>query len=245
MATETLCFDTNVKVGRRVEDPEDDNTLGPAGTLSFGSINSPSAISNSEGTTGVDAIWITGDRWIEMSGDNEIDIYGSETYDIAHNRTLTIGMSPADIMEVNVYATTNLTHWAPVTETFWMTLTQDMHMPHMQNEQASPDFTWKTTSMGWTKFSFSVTDLSVAIKTVFSSTFHMGFDLSLGNIGVSNKLMEGKFWTMKTDGKLAFANIQGAEGKVEGASAEAGAAKVRAEAEADALPHANPGTIVG
>ena len=245
MASETLCFDKSVQIGRRVSDPDDDKVLGEAGALTIGSIGEVGAISNSEGTTGADAVNVTGDRWLEVSANHEVDVYGNEEYDIAHNYTVNIGMSAADTYELNVYATLNQTYWSPVTDQYWMIFSETMEMPHMLDEKQSPDFTWKTTSMGWTRFSFSVGEISIGMKSAFSLDLHGGLAVSVGNMAVGSKLMEAKLWTMETKGNVSGAKFLGFEGEVEGASAEAGGGRVRAEAEADALPHVNPGTIAG
>lgn len=245
MATETLCFDGSVQIGRRVADPGDDKALGEAGIHDLGSIASLSCLSNVDGTQSDDAVHVHGDRWVQVSGDHEIDVQGSEKYDIYHSHTVNIGMSPADTLELNVYATANRTYWGPVTDEYWMVFSETMQMPHMVDEKQSPDFTWKSTSMGWTTFSFSVGSISIGIKNVLSVDMHLGCAFSVGNLAVGSKLMEAKLWTMETKGKIAGAKFMGFEGEVEGASAEAGGGRVRAEAEADALPHLNPGTIAG
>ena len=245
MASETLCFDKNVKIGRRVSDPDDDKVLGQAGALTIGSIGQVSAISNFDGTNGADAVNVTGSRWVQVTENHEIDVLGSEDYNIFHNRTMNVGTTPADIYELNVYATQNKTYYAPVTDQYWMVFSETMEMPHMVDEKQSPDFTWKTTSMGWTKFAFSVGDISIGIKNVLSLDLHLGTAIAVGNLSIGSKLMEAKIWQMETKGKIAGAKFMGFEGEVEGASAEAGGGRVRAEAEADALPHVNPGTIAG
>ena len=58
-------FDASVKVGRKVVDPETDDTLPPSGSLDWKNITDATALA---GTQGIDCKLDNGDRWQEIKG---------------------------------------------------------------------------------------------------------------------------------------------------------------------------------
>jgi len=90
-----IVFDSSTKIPRRVKDPQTDDTLPSPGSLSWGSMASTSALS---GTTGVDCMLVTGDRWKQMNGsltenysnDKKITVNGKHNETIVGNRDITV-----------------------------------------------------------------------------------------------------------------------------------------------------------
>lgn len=88
-------FDAKTRTKLRVSDPGDDKQLPDGGKLSYGSITGDTALS---GTTGVDCMSVTGDRWQQMDGkltenytrDKEIQVLGKHTEKITGNRSISV-----------------------------------------------------------------------------------------------------------------------------------------------------------
>jgi hypothetical protein len=88
-------FQADPKVPRRVKDPRTDHRLPPMGSLSWPTVMSDTALS---GTTGVDCMLVTGNRWQEMKGsltenythDKKIDVRGKHQETIKGDRSITV-----------------------------------------------------------------------------------------------------------------------------------------------------------
>jgi hypothetical protein len=88
-------FDAATQVGRFVSDPGTDKRLPPGGSLSYGSITSPSALA---GTLGIDVALVHGDQWDQVEGNRTCNIlmnhictvFQDEVYKVLIDRRTTI-----------------------------------------------------------------------------------------------------------------------------------------------------------
>jgi|SRR5579863_811273 hypothetical protein len=128
-------FDGKTKVGRAVADPGTDDTLPSPGSLTFGAIATPVAVS---GTVGADARLVHGDRWEQLDGSlMEITntnvtttIMGNETKQVTGNQMQTMSANVTNMIVGNVTHTVvgaelhtnigaqNHTRMAPRVETY-------------------------------------------------------------------------------------------------------------------------------
>jgi hypothetical protein len=102
-------FNATTETNLRTPDPRTDQKLPDPGSLSYGSITGTSAVS---GTTGVDCMLVSGDRWQQMTGNltehysanKTIKVQGKhdETVQGNHSLTVTAGNQSISIASGNV-----------------------------------------------------------------------------------------------------------------------------------------------
>lgn len=131
-------FNGDIRTPRAVADPGTDHQLPPSGALSYGAMQSQSALA---GTNGADVALVHGNKWLELDGNLTQDIHGNEkdTIDgnlvgkVLSNMDWTVVGNTAD-KRIGSHVSTNV---APRHDIYCHSLTETHHQPHCKQQPTS------------------------------------------------------------------------------------------------------------